>query len=321
MQSVNLPVSKILNHPDHKFDILDLCPKIGVKIPEDQLLAASPAVDLFSGSTVYLPAELLFIPSPPGSPSYFGYHTNGLASGNTREEAAIHGILEVIERDILSFDFVQDASVRVVSDQNLPHTIRKLKNQIEHSGLDLILRTVSNEFSIPFFKAYLVDTEGENPIFLNAGYGCHPNSSIAAVRAITEAIQSRMSFIHGGREDLSKNSEINGLLNFDERSKLFRRSVETISDPTDEVTFAQITSPDFDASEIPEYLTQLLDHLDRSKVVRSVLCAFHTHQNETLQVVKVVIPGLEFYNDDSNRMGRRLSLYAKSAADDHLRRA
>jgi len=310
----------MLDHPDHDYDLLDLCPKLGVEIPTDQPIMAVLANDLLTGHDVYVPAELIFIPSLPDEPVYFGYHTNGLASGNTREEATIHGVLEVIERDILSFDFVRDSSVLIKSD-NLPQDISILKQQVEASGLSLILRTVLNPFGIPFFKAFLVDSEGHNPVFLNAGYGCHPNSVIAAVRAVTEAIQSRMSFIHGGREDLSESTEAYEDLNFKERSRLFRQSVEKGLDSIGEIAFDQVESPIFNTTEIPEFLTLLLDHLRRSNIVKSVFCAYHTALDEPLQVVKVIIPGLEFYNNDSNRIGHRLGSFAKSAADDHLRRS
>jgi Uncharacterized conserved protein len=37
---------------------------------------------------------------------------------------------------------------------------------------------------------------------VNVGYGSHLSVSVAAVRAITEAAQARLAFIHGAREDL-----------------------------------------------------------------------------------------------------------------------
>ena len=44
---------------------------------------------------------------------------------------------------------------------------------------------------------------GGPPLGLNGGFGCHPHRSVAFVRAVAEAAQSRLSFIHGGRDDLT----------------------------------------------------------------------------------------------------------------------
>jgi ribosomal protein S12 methylthiotransferase accessory factor len=57
--------------------------------------------DLFSGEVKYLPKELLDLDfrMKRGRQPIFLSSSNGLASGNTRTEAVVHGLCEVIERD------------------------------------------------------------------------------------------------------------------------------------------------------------------------------------------------------------------------------
>jgi ribosomal protein S12 methylthiotransferase accessory factor len=38
---------------------------------------------------------------------------------------------------------------------------------------------------------------------VNVGYGAHLSLSVAMVRALTEAAQSRLTYIHGAREDMA----------------------------------------------------------------------------------------------------------------------
>lgn len=303
--------SELLQIPDRSFDILDLCPLLGAEIPEDDPLPAILAEDIVSGKHAYIPAELAFIPTEAEWPVYFGYHSNGLASGNIREEAILHGLFELLERDIISFDRIWDSS-RFVALESLPGHFAPLIAGTKKANVDLILRTTINSFGMPFFKAYLIDREEINPMYVNVGYGCHCDASIAAVRAITEAIQSRMSFIQGSREDLSEHTAVFEHLNFREKSRIVRDSVSTLSERENSIRFEDIPFPELKSRELPEILSEVLVHLQDHSFIRSVLVASHTEPAEPIQVVKVVVPGLEFYHQDSNRLGRRLHNFIKS---------
>lgn len=310
--------TEILQIPGRKCDILDLCPIIDTEIPADEPIPCVTAFDILNNVDVLVPAELVFVPTPADWPRFFGYHTNGLASGNTREEAVLHALLEVVERDVLSFDHVYDSS-RYVPLTRLPKALGEMHQQLENKGLRLVLRTTLNTFELPFFKAYLIEPGEFNPVYLSAGYGCHIDPVIAAVRAITEAVQSRMSHIHGGREDLARHVQMYEELNFRERSRIVQESFEGIADQRNAIAFAEIPYPQVAQDSVAASLQGILEHLEENASVQSVLCAFHTEEDEPLQVVKVITPGLEFYNADANRMGRRLHDFIQQVVDDHLR--
>ena len=59
--------------------------------------------DILRGERVWVPACAVFYPYIPDTDlQLFKYHTNGLASGNNMEEAVLHAIFELVERDAWS---------------------------------------------------------------------------------------------------------------------------------------------------------------------------------------------------------------------------
>lgn len=77
--------------------------------PSTRLLWA-PATDFRSQEERWVPFELVHLdctaPSPEGS-GHFPLSSNGLASGNTPNEAFVHGLLELIERDARTLFFLR----------------------------------------------------------------------------------------------------------------------------------------------------------------------------------------------------------------------
>ena len=201
---IEAPAGAVYEGAAREDSILDFCPRLGTEIPLDRPIACVAAADIVTGESFLGPAELVFMPFPAdaGSPSYFGANSNGLASGNTVIEATIHALAEVIERDICSFYTMDDVSALVQPD-TYPPALRRILHAIARAGLTLYVRNVPNRFRMPFFTATVVDEHRLDPVFVNGGQGCHPNRDVAITRAITESLQSRLSLIHGGRDDLT----------------------------------------------------------------------------------------------------------------------
>ncbi|VEP18550.1 conserved hypothetical protein [Hyella patelloides LEGE 07179] len=169
------------------------------------------AENLLSGEKVWLPASSVYLCSP----MLYPFSSNGLASGNHLVEATLHGLYEVIERDAISSlitngrmnltqKYCKFINLETVDDK----PVAKLYNMLLKAGIKLVLIWVKSSIPINTFWAVLLD---KNPFssssMVNMGYGSHLSASIAATRAITEAAQSRLTFIHGSREDLAnKNS-------------------------------------------------------------------------------------------------------------------
>jgi ribosomal protein S12 methylthiotransferase accessory factor len=291
--------------------ILDLCPLMNTPIPLSKPLPCVKAEEILSGASHYIPAELAFLPAPPQCDKlYFGASTNGLASGNTVLEATVHGLCEVIERDIKTFLTLRDTS-SLVSEDTFPPVAATLAAKIRAAGLDVYVRYGENAFGIPFFRATIADPMHLTPLFVHGGFGCHPHRSIALLRAITEAVQSRLSFIHGGRDDLTDWHR--RIQDIDEAGKQaqYEELVTRASSTASIISFTEI--PDFsaEATTLEDCFALLVSALERAGM-RSIYRVTFTELTDDLQVVKVIVPLLEEFDPFSRRVGRRLRDYVQS---------
>ena len=74
---------------------------------------------------------------------------------------------------------------------------------IKDAGLDVAVWHASTTVEVPCFACAIADVRG-NTLYPQhaAGYGCHVSKEIALLRALTEAAQTRLTFISGARDDL-----------------------------------------------------------------------------------------------------------------------
>jgi len=70
------------------------------------------------------------------------------------------------------------------------------------SGLKVYLRDITSDTRIAAIECVVVEPCGSARYKAHGGYGSHPDSRVALTRAVTEAAQSRLAYIQGGREDL-----------------------------------------------------------------------------------------------------------------------
>lgn len=188
--------------------VFDVAPWLPPKEPlaDDLELAWIKGADLFSGAPVYAPRDALII----GGAETLGtisQSTNGLASGNTSEEATFHALCELIERDATTlWIFKSDeaaAATEIDATSFGDPVIDGLVAQVEAADLRLTLFDQTTNIGLPVVFALLAprDEPPTRYFDLAAGCGCHPIASRAAIRAITEAAQTRVSNIAGGRDD------------------------------------------------------------------------------------------------------------------------
>ena len=111
--------------------------------------------ELVSGQPVLLPAELVLVPFGGDDPApMFGWSTNGLASGNSLEEATLHALLEVLERDTVAMNIARDES-RLVANESLPAPFRRLAVEWAAMGVRLLVRCIPDALGLPCFVAAL----------------------------------------------------------------------------------------------------------------------------------------------------------------------
>ncbi|MFE7130967.1 YcaO-like family protein [Streptomyces sp. NPDC057638] len=158
---------------------------------------------LVSGHRALVPADLVRRqPDPDGrAPAVFHVTSNGLAAGNTPDEATLHGLFEVIERDVLQRDHLAGGAHRTLINPatvNDPYCQQLIRRFLD-ARLWLEIALVDSPYGIPVCAAYIW-CEDYPVIF--GGSGCHRDPHIALSRALTEAAQSRLTCIAGTRDDL-----------------------------------------------------------------------------------------------------------------------
>ena len=134
------------------------------------------------------------------SPRMFRATSNGLASGNCPEEALLHALSELVERHALA-RAREDPSTRVPLDlATVPDGYaRELIAKLRGVGARLAAYDVTWEARVPVVYAELAVDDLPRRWH---GAGCHPSAEVALARALTEAAQSRLTFISGARDDL-----------------------------------------------------------------------------------------------------------------------
>ncbi|GGX26709.1 hypothetical protein GCM10010321_46670 [Streptomyces chartreusis] len=292
------------------FDFVDLCPILGRKAMASDKLPCVAARDMETGIPVFVPAELVFSPFHwPDGQRLFGSSTNGLSSGNSTLEATVHGLAELLERDVHAFHLIRDTSLPVRIESVSGH-VADLVGRVRGAGLDVALRTTPNAFGLPFFQAYLLEPEDTAPVAISFGAGLHVNRDIAAVRAISEAAQSRLSHIHGGRDDIIDRHDYFDRAARDAELRATAELRRKVCDPAGALTMAEIPDHSHDIGSLHAAL-ELLRARTESAGVRQVLTVDLTPVPDVeLRVVRVIAPGLESFQPALQRVGRRLAAHA-----------
>lgn len=291
--------------PDGADAIFEFAPILNRHAASDQRLLLARAHDVQTAAPAWIPAELVFNPAPDVGAELFGTSSNGLASGNSVEEASLHALFELIERDIWSIEFVRNASLRV-AEEGLPPQIRDIAQTASRNGLRLVVRTVPNDFGMPFFAAFLFDPARPEQRFFNGGWGCHLDRRIALMRAVTEVAQSRAAYLHGGRaapEWDGSGDEAQGVC----------AQMDLVSREHPSVAFADIPEPER-ANSIAAQWTQAVACL-RRVVGRPIYRVVYTPEEGPLHVVRLVVPLLENFSKATMRVGPRLQAALESDAD------
>ncbi len=238
-------------------------------------------LELNSGMECYIPQTLVNMNTVFHRPGYryFPPSTNGLASGNTFEEAVCHALFEVIERECEAhFDKYSGASALVdLASINVPH-IKALLAHLDECNLHLEVTEITDKLQIPTFCAYLDDRNDVRSVGKQRGSGSHWSSVVALSRAITEAVQTRATVISGARDDIFP-------------AAYQRKKVLCYEDNVHVKQKTFIETSVF--SDFSNGLDQVLQRLKQHGYPQ-VLVYNLTRQDLGIPVVHVVVPGLTF---------------------------
>jgi ribosomal protein S12 methylthiotransferase accessory factor len=157
----------------------------------------SPLWSPTAGEFFWVPTGLLYysyskaVPADEPNRLAFYADSNGCASGNTLEEAALQALLELVERDAVAtwwYNRVRRPAVDLaeLDEPFLPLMYRHL----EKVGRDLWVLDITNDIGIPVFAAFSrrLDPQGGSEQLV-VGFGAHLEPRIGILRAITEVNQ------------------------------------------------------------------------------------------------------------------------------------
>jgi ribosomal protein S12 methylthiotransferase accessory factor len=296
-------------HPEQS--IFSLGPVAGRAVDLGAPIACMVARDIANDEDVLVPAELVLMPYVDvADTGVFGSTTNGLCSGNSEDEAALHGLFELIERDARSFQHVVDRADRVDL-RSTPSVVRQMVEQIEAAGLSICIRVLPNEFGLPAFETMIFDHFSRTRSYLNGGYGAHLSRDIAIVRALTEAVQSRLSGIHGGRDDLADPYARERAIPLDVAATNAANDFASACNRGRLVSYDAV--PDVGVVSIEQAFAEVCDRLARIGLKR--VCRIRLNpRTSPLAVVRMLVPGLEYMQPHAtHRFGPRLYEFWKRA--------
>lgn len=162
-----------------------------------------PAEFAASGRDTLLPYDFVDMSSelrPTWCPPTFSASSNGLSCGNSYEEALLHGLYEVLERERVAVAAAEpDAYATTLDRATLPAAIVALLDRFAAAGATVLLTDITGDGGVPCFRAQVWSET--YPIWMH-GSGCHLDPEVAMSRALTECAQSRITGIAGSRDDL-----------------------------------------------------------------------------------------------------------------------
>ena len=207
-----------------------------------------------------------------------------------------HAICEVIERDATTLWHQmkpdEQRGTRLDLETVDDPECQEIINRTAAAGLELVVWETTSDIGVPAFYGFLINEDGSAAEHIGAGAGCHPSKAIALSRTLTEAVQTRLTYISGARDDLLEDE-------YSQEGILIkhRAARDLVSGQAANRDFAKIPNHNFSAvQEDYDWLISRLKSVDITQVVSIDL----TNAEIKIPVVRVIIPGLEAPHDDDD---------------------
>ncbi len=262
----------------------------------DQVIPWVPGWDIMNDEEILVPANAVFHPMPSDYKRLFRTNTSGLASGNEIEEAIFHGLAEVIERDAWAIVEATRFAGPLIGDVG-EGLAGSLLDKFAKSEVDVYLRDITSDIGIPTCAAASDDVKLRDPTLLTTGMGTHTSAAVAVLRALTEVAQSRLTQIHGAREDTTL-ADFRKQIGYERTKRLNKHWFE--SSPTK--SFHEIES--FESDDFLQDIKYMIEKLEKAGLDRVVVVDL-SREEIGVPVVRVIVPGLEIAAVDSERVGQR----------------
>lgn len=258
--------------------------------------------DLISGDDYYVPSNAIYHPyvlEDNSCQSLFKSNTNGLASGNSLEEAILHGMFEVIERDAWSiFELTHKNYKQIDLDSIESETVNDAISKFSENDIKIKLMDFTADVNIPTIAASADDTLLKDAGLLTLGIGTHLDPEVAVLRALTEVAQSRATQIHGAREDTVR-ADFARTAGYERMKRINKYYFQ---EEDEKIRLSDIENRSTDS--ITKDIDIVLDELKNNEI-EHVLYYDLTRPELNVNVVRVIIPTMELYSIDPSRAGYR----------------
>lgn len=159
---------------------------------------------LLGGGATWVPAQAVYCP-PAGrcwlGPEVARWRSNGLGAHPSSWRAAEeHAVLEVLERDALARVLPRGWTPRLARSR----LVRSAQRVVDtaRDGFEVFTFELTPRGEALSTAGVLLFDALDGPVPLTAGYACRRRWADAAAAAFLEAAQSRLTEIHGAREDV-----------------------------------------------------------------------------------------------------------------------
>ncbi len=299
---------------------------------EEQVYAWCEGVDIVSGEACWVPAKLAGLNwhDVPHPACFRLTDTNGLASGNCREEAICHALCELAERDAWT---LAELGARYMPRQRRTLALgahaasgpddlemfpcvdpgpNPVLETFWAAGLYPVIRDITSDMGIPTFFASATDESITGYPMAHRGLGAHPDARVAVRRALTELAQSRCVDIQAVREDILPPGAT---------AEHFERHTCRISTINRGSWYIAPSKAVRRLCDVPSHAFERLEEDLRFLMQRFAAAGLHeiivvdfTPGSTTHSVVRVIVPGVETWALDHGKLGRRAVEFWKAYA-------
>jgi YcaO-like protein with predicted kinase domain len=239
--------------------------------------------DITRDVPVLVPREAVTLDTTFTRPPVFDISSNGVASGNVLVEAIVHGLAEVIERDAEAAWRRAGGDRRIVLDSIVDPACRALIDRIVATGARVFVWDLAGDTGVCAIGAAIMEDPREpawRALGFYQGFGAHLVPEIAIARAITEAAQTRVTYIAGGRDDFFP-ADYARATDPELLADLWARLAAPCDEP---VGFDEL--PRRTPASLGDALEILVEAVQAPVIVVDL-----THETLRVPVVKVIVPG------------------------------
>ena len=250
---------------------------------------------LTNNKEIYLPANLAVM-NPLNLPNDI-IDNNGLGAGNSKEEAILHALCEVIERHLEAVIFYNKIKTKKIDLSTIKNTeLKGIINKFKNKGFEVYANDYTYNLGVPSISVFTYKERDYSNINETDKYylpfvrtGTNTDPEIAMIRALTEIAQVRSLFLH---RTISQNIDI--VKAFDRHLETCQQELESRKN-SEEMVLDKVKniSNDNIKKEINTIVAQLAE-----KDYEVFVCDL-TNKDLNIPVVRIIIRGIQpLLNDD-----------------------